>query len=290
MFGFLTPPSDSTSKERSFAWQAASEKQRAALSVLEAKITADSSISQPELDTLGEKWGSRDRLLLFYLRSGDGKCDPNKVLPKLKSTLAYWKSSGATGETDVQGQLERHPITRFWPLSYPFIAPDGCPVQFAKVGAITPAQLIGAAEDGEVGLKAYMMLWLRRALELQASVEQRQHCLGTYDVYDCSGASWEAMDVSSLRVLSRCISLGEQHFPENLYKCFMINAPRWASFIWAAIKPAMSERLREKVHISSGVPEALTAALGGEAAVSEMLASVPEKLPVHDGGERPTGS
>ena len=66
---------------------------------------------------------------------------------------------------------------------------------------------------------------------------------------------------------------------ERSYKCFVINAPSWASFIWSSIRPMLSERNRGKISGSSGVPEALRTALGGEAAVQQMLASVPAKLP-----------
>ena len=87
-------------------------------------------------------------------------------------------------------------------------------------------------------------------------------------------------DVAALRVLGKCITLGETHFPENMYKCFVINAPTWASMMYASIKPLMSERNRAKITISRGVPEALKAAVGGEEAIERMLKSVPEKLPV----------
>ena len=99
-------------------------------------------------------------------------------------------------------------------------------------------------------------------------------------MYDCTDASRALLDYSALRMLGRCMSLGEAHFPDNLYKCFVINAPSWASFVWGTLKPFLGESTRKKITISSNVPGALTEALGGDAAVEAMMASVPKKLPV----------
>lgn len=42
----------------------------------------------------------------------------------------------------------------------------------------------------------------------------------------------------------------------------------------------LHERTRAKITISSGVPETLRVALGGEEALQKVLASVPSSLPV----------
>ena len=57
------------------------------------------------------------------------------------------------------------------------------------------------------------------------------------------------------------------------------------TFTWGALKPALSARTREKVSISSGVPNALRDALGGPAALEKMLRSVPDSLPVPEASQ-----
>ena len=147
---------------------------------------------------------------------------------RLQSSLTWWHDMGLATKSSVEDELTRHPLHAVWPMAFPFTAPDGCPVQFARVGAVKPSQLTDGGEDG---LRRYLSLWLARALELQAEVERTRHCLGTYDVYDASGAGWSTFDVSSLRILSRCITLGETHFPDNLCapRAFACPGPRGAS-------------------------------------------------------------
>lgn len=139
---------------------------------------------------------------------------------------------------------------------------------------------LAKGEGGEQSLRLYLLWWLERMLHAQREIEQTQHCLGTYDVYDCAGVSWEQCEMSALRVMQRCVSLGTQHYPENLYRCFVINAPKWASFVWGMLKTVLNERTREKIVIASGVPDSLRDALGGEEALQKVLDSVPSKLPL----------
>ena len=80
-----------------------------------------------------------------------------------------------------------------------------------------------------------------------------------------------------LRTLVRCVGLGTAHFPENLHKCYVINAPKIISFAWKAVQPALNQRTRDKVSISSGVPASLVETLGGEDKLQELFATVARK-------------
>lgn len=62
------------------------------------------------------------------------------------------------------------------------------------------------------------------------------------------------------------------------YKCYVINAPKWITMFWGLIRPLLNDRTRKKISISSGVPDALRQALGGEDKLQEMLSSVPAVL------------
>ena len=57
--------------------------------------------------------------------------------------------------------------------------------------------------------------------------------------------------------------------------------------MWNALKPVLNERTRQKVTITSGVPDQLRDAVGGEDALQRMLRSVPPALPVDSGAEAP---
>lgn len=62
--------------------------------------------------------------------------------------------------------------------------------------------------------------------------------------------------------------------------CFIINAPKWATFGWSVVRPLINDRTRAKIIISNGVPDVLRQALGGEEALQRMLNSVPPTLPI----------
>ena len=170
-------------EQRSFAWLAASEKERLAVADLEKSIAAGglAAGSAQGLDTFGEKFGSRDRCLLAYLRAGDVRLDTRRALARLQSTLDFRRDASLDTLTDLPTQLSSHPLGKVWPMSFPFTAPDGCPVQYARAGAVKPIQLT-KADDGEAGLRRYLVLWLARALELPVLMLQlRQPLLGVLE-------------------------------------------------------------------------------------------------------------
>ena len=103
--------------------------------------------------------------------------------------------------------------------------------------------------------------------------------MGTCDVYDCAGLSLSQLSPGPLRTLVRCVGLGTAHFPENLHKCYVINAPKIISFAWKAVQPALNQRTRDKVSISSGVPASLVETLGGEDKLQELFATVATTVP-----------
>ena len=156
---------------------------------------------------------SSDRGLLRYLRAGDVNCDINLAVTRLKNTVEFRTQLGLDEITSISEAMQQHPLHDVWPIAFPLVAPDGCPVQYSRLGAVKPSQL---TKHGEDAMKLATTLSLARAVELQAEVEKTQHCPGTYDVYDCSGLGWDHMQMSDLRVCSRCVSLGTTHFPETL--------------------------------------------------------------------------
>ena len=104
-------------------------------------------------------------------------------------------------------------------------------------------------------------------------------CPGVYDVYDASGFKMSSLlrDVSATRALAGLMSDGEAHYPENLNKAFVVNAPSMASVLWRVVGVALSAETRAKVQISTRVPKELEEALGGPEAVEAMMASVPPR-------------
>ena len=204
----------------SFAYQAANERERKALLALREHLNNTASTDARLVEkiekfacTYGGANNSSDRGLLRYLRAGDVNCDIHLAVTRLKNTVEFRTQLGLDEITSISEAMQQHPLHDVWPIAFPLVAPDGCPVQYSRLGGVKPSQL---TKHGEDAMKLATTLSLARAVELQAEVEKTQHCPGTYDVYDCSGLGWDHMQMSDLRVCSRCVSLGTTHFPETL--------------------------------------------------------------------------
>ena len=102
-----------------------------------------------------------------------------------------------------------------------------------------------------------------------------------YDVKECRG------------VLGRVFSVGSEHYPDQLYRCFILNAPSVAMVVWRILSSFLSAHSLNRVQISSGVPPELAEALGGDEAVRRMQQlALPGQPPrgaaaaAFDGGEQ----
>jgi len=138
-------------------------------------------------------------------------------------------------------------------------------VQYVQLSSMKLRELCRRGND----LSGFVALWLEAALRLQGESTRaaRAPCPGTYDVYDCQGTSmWRLLqDVKATRsALGPCLTLGEAHYPNNLCRCFVINAPPLAAAAWAVAKPFLSERTQRKVVLSTGVPAELVATAGSD--------------------------
>jgi hypothetical protein len=133
----------------------------------------------------------------------------------------------------------------------------------------------------EDDITRFVAMWFEQALRMQAETLRRtgKPCRGTYDVYDCAAVrSWFKVihDVKECRgVLSRIFALGGEHYPEQLHRCFILNAPSVAMVVWRILSSFLNPRVLHRVQISSGVPQELAEVLGGDEAVRRMLELLP---------------
>ena len=227
-----------------------------------------------------------------YLRCGGVKQDVAKATERLCSTLAFRSEHGILDAgTDVASLFEVDPVRPHFPTAFAPNTPDGCIVQITRLGGFSPRALMDAFSEDEIC--HLMVLWLETSLRMQGDSSRAlgAPCPGVIDVYDCAGFKMSTLlhDVGAARSLSGLLSVGEQHYPENLHKCFVINAPTIAQIVWRLLKPAISAETSRKVCISTGVPAELEETLGGKEAVETMLAvRAPESASkIGEGAEQP---
>ena len=245
-----------------------------------ARLRALLAASQPSgLEQLVSAFGGVDRCYRCFLGAA-GKPDPAAAAAaNIESTLAYRKQYGLDAFADaaaLTAALDAHSLRPHLPVAFAGTAPDGCVIQYLRFSQVGTRELASAGDSQVCGLVA---LWLELALRLQAdSCGSSGHCPGTYDIYDMKGVNswsllWEAK--ATRGALGPVFRLGEANYPNNLYKCFVINAGSVMQSIWQLCAPFLSKRTQAKVSISTTVPAELVTALGGEEKVSAVMASVP---------------
>merc|ERR1711939_33685 len=75
---------------------------------------------------------------------------------------------------------------------------------------------------------------------------------GTLEIYDAGGLSFSQLHAGGLRLLARVLGLGAAHYPENLGKAFIINAPSVFAMGWRIIKPVLNKNTQAKISINAG--------------------------------------
>lgn len=93
-------------------------------------------------------------------------------------------------------------------------------------------------------------------------------------IWDLSGVGPGDLVGDMKNLMRRVLQVTQDHYPERTEVIFIVNAPRWFSAMWAAIKPFVATATTEKVRVLGG------AALQGE--LFEYVA--PENVPVAFGG------
>jgi len=225
--------------------------------------------------------GGGDACALAYLRTGGN--DPEAAAVRIADTLSFRQANGLVADdAELWRAVEEHPARDRWPFAYlpGSEVPDGSPVCYARLSQLQVAATLAAFDEEE--LMHFVALWFEGAQRLLGDSSRRRGdpVRGTYDVYDCADLSaWSFLsEVRAHRpAIKRIFAIGSEHFPDLLYKCYVLNAPTVAALVWRCVAPFMSEQAQAKVCISRGVPPELAEALGGEAAVRRMVALVSEE-------------
>eukprot|EP00996_Jenningsia_fusiforme_P002315 NODE_3147_length_1037_cov_32.221660_g2893_i0.p2 GENE.NODE_3147_length_1037_cov_32.221660_g2893_i0~~NODE_3147_length_1037_cov_32.221660_g2893_i0.p2 ORF type:complete len:139 (+),score=17.89 NODE_3147_length_1037_cov_32.221660_g2893_i0:494-910(+) len=93
--------------------------------------------------------------------------------------------------------------------------------------------------------------WVETGLRLQRESLQRRKrdVRGTVLIYDLKGVTRQQLDLRGIRVLASFIRTGQQHYPENLDRAIVINAPALFAVPWSIIQRVVSQRTRHRVTV-----------------------------------------
>lgn len=178
----------------------------------------------------------------------------------------------ADGPPDPRLEVVRK-VRPFWAGTFCGLTRDGSPIQYHRAAYLDNELLLAF---GDEQLRTFYLWWMETGLSLQreghqrtqpppqthptssgqgGSLPQRGLMPKCIEVYDLRGVSSLRLARSALglRSFARVISeIGSVHYPENLRKALIINAPRVVSLISSIVFSVLHERTRNKIAVTSG--------------------------------------
>jgi len=171
------------------------------------------------------KFGGAERCLKRYVAMSGGT-DAEIAATAVRATIAFRTEHGVD---DIEARITASGVLAkvepYWFSSFsPKACPDGSPIMYYKASVVDPSEIVANVTEDE--FRDYYLYWMERGLGLQlASLAAGRPTPGVVEIYDIGGVSFSQLHVSGLMMLSRVLGLGQLHYPENLTKGFLINAP-----------------------------------------------------------------
>jgi hypothetical protein len=235
----------------------------------------DEYISTCELDpAVWEEFfaafGNKRTCLSRFLTARDG--NPNNAAVMMKNTFQFRLENRVSqivypGD-DRLGLCKR--IRDYWTGTFFGVTEDGSPVQYHRVELLRPPLLMGK-DVGEDRLRIFYLWWLETCLSMQRVGQELRSSKPAaaggksalsdsniimpkgIEIFDFKGVSlWYLSGcISGLRMFSRALSVGQDHYPENLRKAFVINAPSIIALLWTVCLYVLSPRTKSKIQLTS---------------------------------------
>lgn len=128
-----------------------------------------------------------------------------------------------------------------------------------RVGQVQPGKLLEKFTMEQ--LTNFYIFWMEYALKLQRdtmSDKLRKHqeegspiSHGIVEIYDLNGLSLSQLNLPALNALSSILKIGQEHYPENLSRGFIVNAPLVFSAAWRILKPVLHANTQAKISVTS---------------------------------------
>eukprot|EP00906_Rhabdomonas_costata_P023039 RCo033170 len=226
-------------------------------------------INTPPAQEMFQKFGGWERTLRRFLRGAGGHI--HHASTRFLSTLK-WRSENKVGELDQELWDQARP---HWPAEYPGFTTDGSPVQYCRVQRINPRFWLSSFREEQ--MEKFMVQWVELGVELQRkSLEaNRGDVRGVVVIYDLKDISRQHLELRGIRVLAKIFGTIEKHYPENLYRAYILNTPYYFAFSWKILSRVLSAETNRKVVVCRDNCEKRLAEVMDPADIPAVLSSVP---------------
>ena len=230
---------------------------------IKASTVDDDSAAVDSWNEFFHSYGGEKSCLSRFLTARDGNLD--KAQDMMTTSFNFRR------ERDVSGCIHPHNVERlamlkrirdYWTASFFGLTSDGSPIQYHRVELLRPAVLMKSGDDdigGEERMRTFYLWWMETCLSLQRVGHQK--CCSSagpmpqgIEIFDFKNVSWWRMSsaLGGLRMFSRALSVGQDHYPENLRKAFLLNAPAIVTILWTVVLWVLSTRTKAKISITGG--------------------------------------
>ena len=208
----------------------------------------------PPTRAMFRAFGGEPRCLMRYLRLH--KLKPAAAAAALQETLAFRQEQGldAAGGIQLEPSLLARVLTH-WCCAYGPSGPDGSPTLYWKLSAFEPGAMFAGPENGgltEAEFTQFFCFWMEQGLMKQReALRSGLTPPGVVEIYDLAGVSLGQMMSGGTKTLGGVLGLGQKHYPENLTRGYLINAPWFFARGFAMVKPLLNESTIEQLRIHS---------------------------------------
>ena len=191
----------------------------------------------------------------FVAVDGNTEQGKNKMVNTFLFRLKHGVNKILTPEKETLQLLAA--VRKHWAATFFGLTDAGCPVQYHRISLLQPSYLMGE-NIGEERLRVFYLWWMETSVSLQKVGLELNGGKGLVpkgiEVFDFKDVSFWRLSgaISGLRMFSRALSVGQEHYPETLKKAFVINAPAIVTLLWTACLYVLAPRTKEKIEVSSG--------------------------------------
>lgn len=146
-----------------------------------------------------------------------------------------------------------------WPEEFLGSTGDGSPVSFFHLPKAVQFLQLGLSEDQ---IRTFWLVWMEKSLKMQREglpVASQQISANDMPasvvVYDLQGLGLSQLTscFAGLQVFCRVIGLAEEHYPQNLRKAIILNAPGvFARMVWPLVQKILDEETLSNVCVCRG--------------------------------------
>ncbi|CAL1132836.1 unnamed protein product [Cladocopium goreaui] len=225
-----------------------------------------------------EKLGGYPTCYWRFLRSCNN--DTKAAEAKLRATVRFRQRLGVDQLLCTEKPKEVfEKLKDAWPEVWIGTTSDGSPVSFFDVGKAVRFLQLGVQEEE---LRLFWMVWMERSNQQQrqglgkASGSIDPHDMpGTVVIYDLKELHLSQLTscLSGLHSLIKVLGLAEKHYPSNLRKAVVLNAPAvFSRMVWPLVHKVLDAETSKDVLVCDALDEDFSSQLGfGASELVELL-------------------